>query len=78
MRSADVGALVPVEPEPAQPVEDAGDHLPRGPLGVGVLDAQDERAAVAPGVEPVEERRAGAADMQVARGRRGKADADHR
>ena len=76
MRSADVRALVPVEAEPAQPVEDAGDHVGRRALDVGVFDAQDERAAVAPRVEPVEERRAGAADVQVT-GRRGR-EADAR
>ena len=33
---------------------------------VGVLDAQDERAAGVPGVQPVEQRRAGAADVEEA------------
>jgi hypothetical protein len=35
---------------------------------VGVFDAQQELAAVLAGVEPVEERGAGAADVQEARG----------
>ena len=75
VRPADVRPFVPVEPEPAQAVDDAGDHLPRRPLGVGVLDAQHERAAMPPREQPVEERRARAADVEVAgRGRR-KADA---
>ena len=77
MRTADVGPFVPIEPEPAQAVDDAGDHLPRGALGIGVFDAQHERAAVPAGVEPVEQRRPGAADVEIA-GRRGsEADADH-
>ena len=42
----------------------------RRSLDVGVFDAQHEHAAVAPGEEPVEERGARAADVQVA-GRRG-------
>ena len=44
---------------------------------VGVLDAQHERAAVPAGEQPVEERRAGAADVQVAGGRWREADANH-
>ena len=69
VRAVDVGAFVPVEPQPAQAVENAGDHLVRRALDVGVLDPQDEHAAVAPRVEPVEERGAGAADVEVAGGR---------
>ena len=38
-------------------------------LAVGVLDAQEHLAAGAPGLEPVEQRGAGVADVQVARGR---------
>ena len=60
------GALVPVEPEPSHAVEDAVDHLGGRALDVGVLDAEDERAAVVPGEEPVEEGGAGAADVEVA------------
>ena len=51
------------------------DHLVRRALGVGVLDAQHEHAAVAAREQPVEERRARAADVQVAGGRRREADA---
>ena len=47
VRSTDVGTLVPVEPEPAQVLEDALLGLARRPLGVGVLDAQHERAVLA-------------------------------
>ena len=78
VRSADVGSFVPIEPEPAQPVEDAGHHFPRGPAGIRVFDAQHERPAMTPGVEPIEERRAGAADVEVSRGGWSKADAEHR
>ena len=53
-------------------------HVPRLSLDVGVLDAQHEDAAVAPRVEPVEKGGTGAADVQIAGGRRGKPDArDH-
>ena len=68
MRAADFGALIPVDAEPAQAVENAGDHLGLRALDVGVFDAKDEGAAVTAGVEPVEQRRAGAADVEVAGG----------
>src|SRR5205085_306799 len=64
-RSADIGAFVPVEPEPAQIAEDARLGLARRALDVGVLDPEDEGAAVTPREEPVEQRRAGVADVQV-------------
>ena len=63
-------ALVAVELEPAQRVEDLLDVLGRRALAVGVLDAQDERPAGVPREEPVVERGARAADVQRA-GRRG-------
>ena len=55
---------VPVEPEPFEAVEDRVDRGLGRALAVGVLDAQEERPAEAPGVEPVEQRRARAADVQ--------------
>ena len=39
--------------------------LARGALEVGVLDAQDERAALPAREQPVEERRARVADVQL-------------
>ena len=75
VRPADVRPFVPVEAEPAQAVDDPRDHLPRRSLGVGVLDAQHERAAMPPREQPVEERRARAADVQVAGRRRCEPDA---
>ena len=58
-------------PSQRRPSRMPGDHLVRRALDVGVFDAQDEDAAVTPRVEPVEQRRAGAADVQVAGGRGG-------
>ena len=52
-----------------QAVEDRVDRLGRGALAVGVLDAQQEFAAGALGVEPVEQSRPRPADMQEAGGR---------
>ena len=63
-------------PSQRHAVEDAGDHVGRRALDVGVFDAQDERAAVAAGVEPVEERGARAADVQIPGRRRRETDAD--
>ena len=68
-------ALVPGEAEPAEPVEDDPGVRLGAALAVGVLDAEHEGAAGVPGVEPVEERGAGAADVEVAGGRRSEADA---
>ena len=42
------GLAVPVDPEPAQRLEDLLDVLRRRALAVGVLDPQHQLAAVAP------------------------------
>ena len=68
-------AFVPVEAEPAQAVEDDVHGFLGIARGVGVLDAQDERAAGVAGVKPVEQGGARAADVQVAGGRGGKTNA---
>src|SRR5262249_582967 len=65
VRSADDRPFIPVEAEPSHPFENALDHFVRRALGVGVLDAQDEDAAVTPREEPVEERRSRAADVKI-------------
>src|SRR5439155_15453909 len=70
--------LVPVEPEPGHRVED---RLLRGfarALEVGVLDAQDELAAVLSRVRPGEESGPRRADMEVAGRARSKTGSDHR
>ena len=62
--------LVPVQFEPAQRVEDLLDVGGRRSLAVGIFDPQHEAPPGAAGRQPVEQRRAGAADMQGAgRGR---------
>ena len=67
---------LPVEAEPGQAVE----NCRRGRLGrslaVGILDAQQHRAPGMAGIQPVEQRGSGSANMQVARWRRGKAGHD--
>jgi hypothetical protein len=63
VRAADVGALVPVEPEPPQVFEDARFRVARRSDRVGILDAQNERAVLAVRQEPVEQRRPGIAHV---------------
>ena len=75
MRAADTRALIPVETQPMEALEDAHGHVRRGSLGVRVLNAQDESAAVAASVEPVEEGGSGSPHVEVAGRRRCEADA---
>ncbi len=67
-------SLVPVEAEPGEAVEDDLGVFVGGTGLVGVLDAEQERAALFAGEEPVEEGGAGAADVEVSGGRRGEAN----
>ena len=69
-------SFVPVEPQPAHARQDALDHGVGGALEVGVLDAQDEDALMVAREQPVEERGARAAHVQVAGGRGRKTHAD--
>ena len=64
-RPADVRTLVPLEPQPAQVGEDGRLVRLVRARRVGVVDAQDEAAAVVAGEEPVEERGARRADVQA-------------
>jgi hypothetical protein len=63
-----IRAFVPVYPQPFQTLHDTGNGCFTGALGIGVLDAQDQRSAMLFGKEPVKKRGAGAADMQIAGG----------
>ena len=60
--------LIPVEPEPAQAVEDHIDRLAGVTGVVGILYAQHESAAGVSRIKPVEQRRAGAANVKIAGG----------
>ena len=60
---------IPVEPEPGEPIDDRGHRLGGRAHPVRILDAQPECAALAIAlvvarIEPVEQRGAGAADME--------------
>ena len=76
VRAADARPLVPVEAAPAQRALDLLDRLGVLALLVGVLDAQHERAATSPGVQPVVQGRPDPADVEESR--RGRAEADAR
>jgi hypothetical protein len=67
--------LVPVEPQPAQPVEDAVEPDVGAADRIGVLVAQQEGAALAAGEHPVEQRGARASDVERAGRRRAEANA---
>ena len=60
------GLLVPVEAEPLEVLEDLVEETGLGPLEVGVLDAEQEAAPRVAGVEPVEDGRPGAPDVEEA------------
>jgi len=65
--AAHLGTLVPVQAQPTHGAQDDLRVLVGGAGGVGVVDAQDERAAVCAGESPVIDSGAGAADVQLAR-----------
>ncbi len=67
--------FVPVETQPGEPIEDHLRMLVGRASLIGVLDAQQELAALVAGVQPVEEGGAGASDVEVARRGRSEADA---
>jgi hypothetical protein len=69
------GPLVVGNPQPGEAVENHLGVRLGAPLLVGVLDPQDEGPAGVLGEQPVEQRRAGAADMEVAGWGWGEADA---
>src|SRR5262249_17905584 len=63
--AACVGTLIPVQAEPPQIAKDRVFRLPRGSLGVRVLDAEDERPGGSAGEQPVEEPGPRVADLQL-------------
>ena len=69
--------FVPAQIQPLQPLVDRIERFLGIPLDVGVVDAQDHSAAVAAGIQPVKNERPGAANVEIPRGRRGKADSKH-
>lgn len=76
MRAAHIRALVPLDAQPAQGVEDLLLGLAGGTQLVRVLDAQDELATVLTGEAEIEEGDVGGTDVRVTGGRRRDAGAD--
>ena len=76
--TAHLGALVPIEAEPAHSAQNDLRVFLGGALGIGVLDAQHERAARGASKRPVVNSRAGATDMKLARWRRRETNAHAR
>ena len=76
-RSADLGAFVPVDPQPVEAVEDRLQRLFNVPLLIGVVDPQDELPSVLPGEEPIEQRSAYPANVQVSGGAGSESGANH-
>ncbi len=69
--------LVPAEVEPAQTLEDGVDGGFGVALDIGVIESQDHGSSVATGVEPVEDKGAGTANVQKTGGRRRESNAKH-
>ncbi len=59
--------FIPIEPQPAEGIEDAAHRFQRGTLLVGVFYAQHKSPAVTAGEEVVEERCPGAPDVEMPR-----------
>ena len=80
LMAREVGALVddvsvPLEAKPLESVEDRAGAFVRAAGSVRVFDPEKELAAVVFDVEPVEERRARATDVEVAGGAGGETEA---
>ncbi len=67
---------IPIEAEPAHPVQNRRDRRLCRTCAIGILDPQQEPAAMVAREQPVEQRGARAADMQKPRRRRGEARDD--
>lgn len=60
------GRFIAAQAEPVQPVEDRGDRFLGRAGAIGILDPQQELAAMMAGEQPVEQGGAGTADMEEA------------
>ena len=76
VRAADIRAFVPAQSEPVQRLEDDALGCDGAARAIRVLDAQDERAAEMLGVEIVDQRDVGRANVRIARRRRRDASPD--
>ncbi len=62
------GAFVPVDTQPAKPVQDRSQRFVHISLLIGIVDAKNELPAGLSGEQPIEQRRSHASDMKVAVG----------
>jgi hypothetical protein len=70
--------FVPAEIEPAQAIENRIDAGVGIALDVGIVEAEDHGSFVMAGIEPVEDKGAGAADVEKSCRRRGETDSGHK
>ena len=66
IRPANLRSLVPFQPEPSEAVKNRLQRLRHIPLLVGIVDSQQELAAMLPREKPIEKRGPHSADMQIA------------
>ena len=76
VRPTDIRAFIPIQPQPAQGVEDLLFGLGAGAHLIGIFDAQDELTTVLAGKAQVEQRNIGCADVGVTGWRRGNSGTD--
>src|ERR1700722_12820667 len=69
--------LVPIQIEPLQAVENRIERRLCVAIDVGVVDAQNHRAAVTARIQPVKNEGPGASNVQITRRRRGETDTQH-
>jgi hypothetical protein len=69
-------ALIPIDAKPFESIKNGLKCLGPVPFGIGIIDAQNELAAIPLREQPVEQRRANTANMQVTCGAGGKASTD--
>ena len=76
--AANVGAFLPVDPEPLEAVVNGGEGFGGVAGGIGVLDTEDEGALVMASEQPVKQGGAGSSDVEVTGGGWGEANANRR
>ena len=69
--------FIPAELEPVEAVEDGIERLLGVAFDIGIVDAEDHRSGVVAGVQPIEDKGPGAADVEVSGRRRGETHSEH-
>jgi hypothetical protein len=68
--------FIPIDPEPPEPVENRLEGFRLVAFGIGVVDAENELAAMPSREQPVEQRGTNATNMKITRWTRGKTRSD--